>query len=381
MLLLNYIKYLNKKRILFFRKLKYKKYDLTYKKKKPFPNLIKKVLLIDSCGMLGDSLYISGLAKALNESNISVTISTPKNSFFRYVNNQYIDELFDLNSINEVVKIKKYQPDVIVDLTYAKNREFLSRIELIKSLDVYCVCTSEYLKDLNIYNDFISFKECNHFSEYMGKVYKYLTNNLKQIYPYIKIEENYLLSADTFLNKINPKKYLKLIYFNTISRTVDRNLSLKQIYAVIELLSKKNILCIIYTNDLFWQKIIQKYDKNIIRVPQIPFEVACAIISKVDGVITTDTSVTHIASCFNCPTLTFFKGNCLDYFKNHLMKEIWHSISDVHIECYLNSPDFYVDKFGYQNKVQTDISLIPIPIIINTVSDFESCLLSNYSKI
>ncbi|MDD7021106.1 MAG: glycosyltransferase family 9 protein [Aeromonadales bacterium] len=354
------------------RKAKLKKFDIKNKKEKHLPNNISKVLLIDSSGMFGDSLYIAGLANALNKEKINIAIATPECYKKLYKGHDFIELIIDLESDEATNQLKTFNPDVAVDLTYAKNYNFPARAKILSGLSCYCIATADYLDQLNIYDKIITYRDCNHISERMKKIYKFITGKqpASKIKPFVSISEKNLDKAEIIKKDLGINEANKLIYLNTKARSLNRDLSLEQVCVIIDQIIKTEFTLIVYSKNEFKSYLIKKYTSNIKILPEISFSAVCAIISKANAVITPDTSITHVASCFNIPTLTFFRGNCLDYYKCHFMKDIWSSISDIHVNCYINSPKFKVDKYGYTNFKETPISKIPTDKLLKQVKCF-----------
>ncbi len=322
--------------------------------------------------MFGDSLYIAGLSKALSDKGFTVSIATREFFFERYKSYPFINSIINLDAEDPSREARELNPDIAIDLSYAKNHDFEFRMRLLACLDCYCIATADYLNELKAYDEMISYRNCKHFSECMAKVYERTTGAYpsEKIRPYIFVNEKDLDGARQILKDLGIDGSKGFVYLNTKARTENRDLSTGQIKSSVEAILARKLIPVIYAVPECSSMLARTYGNRVKILPKASFSDVCALISKASAVITPDTSVTHIASCFNIPTLTFYRGNCLDYFKCRLMKDVWSSMSDIHMECCVNAPNFKVDRFGYPNFPETPVSDIPEDMISEKVKVF-----------
>ena len=349
----DYMKFVNYRRIVKHRIKKLKKCDLQKKNCKLFPTEIKKVLFIEASGCFGDGLYVSNLANLLHKKGIEVSFILPKKDLRIFGKLSAVKEFFDLENLDDRNKAIEYSPDITIDLEFAHNNNWNERVDLLTRINSYKITTADYLQNFNMFDEYISYEDVDHFGKAIAKIYKRLTreSSVDIIKPYVSI---------TDYNKDNACKIIEnsfgikrpLIYLNAIGSADNRSFSKEQLNLLVNELSKLNV------NVLYHGHYIGENDR-FKEIPKCDFFDVCAIVSYSAAVITVDTSICHVASACNVPQLTFFRGNCLEYYKKRLMSEYWAPLSDISISAFENSDGFYITKYnrGSQNELPvSDIS-------------------------
>lgn len=369
--MINCIKFLNKYQRNKVRKLKLKFYDRKEKNKCKEINSIDRVLIVCTNEGWGDSLYVSGLARRLKlEGAKKILLSAPKHICNHFYSNIY-DYIFPLEHDEQEVAALK--PNLIVDLTYIGNTYYKERLRLINACKVPSLTVSELCSDLFSYTDYISYEKESHISKRLALVLAHLTGkNEDPILPYCEFSQFDHGFISDFLQR-NLKNAKKVAYVNAIARDDDRCLNDEQLVAIII-----NLLDFGYDGVVYNTKNTIKFlDNRVVSLPQVAFSQLVALIHQTSLVITPDTSVTHISSCFDIPTFVIFPGNDRDFWAEYRASDVWGALSSKHYNFFLDDKELKIDYFGYKNKKTTPVSKYPINQIISSLTMF---LINLYEK-
>ncbi|MCG5031356.1 hypothetical protein MAF45_07875 [Mesosutterella sp. OilRF-GAM-744-9] len=364
------LKYINKKRLFFFRKIRLFFSDNFHRINHSFKAPATSVLLITVNERFGDELYVKGLAYSLSKCGIDVSIATLSSVSPRFITLPFISYVFVLDSFKDLKYLKTKKFSVAVDLEYINCRHWRERQPLLNNLDCYTITTSELCSSLNLFDDFISYRAVPHISQRLNLIYKRLTLDLSlsKISPYIDFSSDDYCWAKNFIKNINSKR---VIYFNTVAGDNDRWFSIRQIHSMIQSIAKFNNYNVILNSSFFDQR---ELPKNYYLLPKISFPKLCALIKFCSVVITPDTSVTHIANAFNIPSFVVFPPNDRDYFHEYSAAQAWGSFSDHSVTLTTDDDNLIIDPFGfgYPNRKARPLNTVDSTYLCSNLERFLS---------
>lgn len=340
----NVFRYLNKTRRNKSRFNRLKKEDIKVKNQLPIPDRCKHVLIISTSDGFGDSLYTTGFAYRLKNLGATFVAIAAPNHILNHYTNPIFDNVYSLEK--DTFKITKFPPDLIIDLTFANINYYSERSTIIKSLKCPAVTVSEISKNLNIYSHFIDFKQRAHISERLALILDLICHHKSEspVMPRAYASNNDLAYAQKTISSLFPDNSEgRIAYLNTIARHADRCLTQTQADALIQTLFMNGYDKIIIHS----RSSCAPSNNKIQQLPELSFQQLAALISEMNLVVTPDTSVTHLAACYNIPTMVIFPPNDRDLWPQYAAKDVWGALSTRHVIYSRDDPDMRFDIWGY----------------------------------
>ncbi len=316
------------------------------------PNPVaKRILLIDALFGLGDALYAHGLVKALSESGLLVSVATMTRTRHVYARSPYVQKLFVLECAEDLQAAAVETFDIAVDLAYVGLDRWDLRANLLKQLNVWTISCSTMARSANVIDQVVDLSHAVQVGERMNIIYEALTGKtIGCIPPFIladEIDDLYCINST-----------LPIVYVNTIAGEANRCMSQSQIIALENYFNQtRKAIALFYVN----QTTNMVETSNVKRILPKTINSAAGLISKAQLVITPDTSITHIASAFNKPTIVLYCGDEMDYFQKNEMRDTWAPLAKTSI-C-LTSQKGIRDTHGV-----LPVSFIPPTQIIESIN-------------
>lgn len=159
---------------------------------------------------------------------------------------------------------------------------------------------------------------------------------------------------------------------NGIAGEQDRCLSDAQIQTILDKLKTFKNIRILLKNDL-----CQKLSSNqIVALPTTSFTEFAAICKNCDVIISVDTSVIHIASAFNKPTIGIFAPNDRDFYPKYSTYDTYAPISDLSFIESFDDPALVIDELGIRNVKMQYMNTIPADLLANHIyADLQKILI------
>lgn len=340
----NVFRYLNKTRRNNSRFKRLKKEDIKVKNLLPIPDRCKHVLIISTSEGFGDSLYIAGFAYRLKDFGVEIVAIAAPNHLLNHFTNPIFDNVYSLEK--DTHKITEFPPDLVIDLTFANINYHTERLNILKSMKCPSVTVSELSKKLNIYSHFIDFKQRAHISERLTLILDLICHRKDEfpVMPRGYASINDLAYAQKTISSLFPDNSgSRIAYLNTLARHADRCLTQTQAEALIQTLFKNG-----YDKVIIHSRFNSAPSNSKIQhLPELTFQQLTALISKMNLVVTPDTSVTHLAACYNIPTMVIFPPNDRDLWPQYAAKDVWGALSTRHVNYSRDDPDMRIDIWGY----------------------------------
>lgn len=285
-----------------------------YRKKRAF-NLekTKKILFMHSRYFIGDAIVSTGIYKILKDNNYTVDIlAAPNNKIIFDLNNKDLNKIFILkkgiiNLFKTAFKLKKEKYDLVIDLNPKITRlEFL----LIKTINAKSVLSFDE-RDMNLFNvNMIALKKNTSFDKI------HIINRYKAILDLFDIKNadlNYLLpvpkeienEVEKFLKANSTKKYICIVPFGSFA---GKNMTNNQINKIVYFINKHYPDYRIIFIGLPKEVEIFKALPNSICNPFKNFTNSIELIRKSNLVISTDTSLVHVASAYKKSIIAIYRN-------------------------------------------------------------------------
>jgi len=290
--------------------------------KKPIDlSKLDKILIIKSGG-IGDAICIYPLLREIkkNYPNMEIDIYAGLSNHFMYSPVPYVNNIYIkykkrqwFKTCFEIIKMKKNKYDLVIDLTVIDFKRTLSTIFINPK---FAIATEGQNKKYGFTRANLSFYNYT----YLPLLNKHMIDNYLQMLHYININNinnklNFYLpnkehpSLNSFIQQF---KNNILLGINTDGSSSSRTLKTEQIISLLNGLNNNNNIKIILfsmpNRRGYFEKIIK--ENNFLNVTltyktKNIFE-AAEIISKLDLLISPDTSFIHIASGLNIPTIGLY---------------------------------------------------------------------------
>ncbi len=322
-----------KKIEIFIRKLFLKLLLLIIPKKKLVNEIFlneNSVILFIRLNRIGDALVTTPLLYLLRKkTNYQINVVASSYNYFIFsppiVDNIIVYDKKKVNIFKLINKINKLKPDLIVDL----HDDVSTTVSLILALSKSKYKAGFNKINRNLYNYIIEKPEPSntHIIERLmefAKIFNisYLKEEVKIFY---NVQEKCLENANNYLFKNNLKNYFK-IGINISAGSDARFWGIKNYKGLVsEIIKYPEIKVILLCSPQDKHKAMEISDGSIPIFYDESFENFSAMISKLNLLITPDTSVVHIASAFNVPVF----GLYVKYSTNDM---IW-SPYNTEFEC------------------------------------------------
>ena len=342
-------KWLNRKRLQCHRLALIKKTNDPERKIRIRPSNIKKILLISVSDGWGNSLYLLGLAKRLYISGYKVSLAVRQEYIDRFTGTNFIDKIIALgtNHINE--NVKNFSPDIVVDLEYVALRHWNLRVEVLKAANCYSFCLSKLAKNSCYFDCLIPVETVCHISERLAMVLSTITNKRESpVYPFARLTEKDEIFIHQWLLD-NTVLSTNFIYLNCCARDADRCLSFGQTKAMVKELISRGYYIVVNSDCLSQpcQNQLTQISNKVHKLTPMSFQQVTALVKRAQFVITPDTSITHVATWANRPSLVIFPPNDRDYWSIWRAADVWNGRSEITTTIYRDDVTLTIDSFGY----------------------------------
>lgn len=301
---------------------------------KLIPSEIHRLLFLRFDDKIGDMIINTSLIREikLNHPNIKIDVICGRNSFDVIKNNPYLNQIFlfkkgFISSYKLAQRLKPNFYDLVIDfreLTDARTLFILNRINA--KINVGIKKEGYKLFNISINEDFRQ---------------KHITEKIKSVLNLFRIQ-NPNLNYDLHLNSEDLKKvnltlqesriYFPYIVINPYAAARFRNISLVRVLEIIQFhqnnsstLTETKPSNVVLIGPPHKHEELQKFIKenklkNVFCLPTIQtiMETA-ALISMADLVITPDTSIVHLASAFQRPTMALFREDRQELEQNSVI--------------------------------------------------------------
>lgn len=351
------IRRLNRQKNYFLKKVKFAiaKFFIDPISRKPFAlKKQPKVLFLRDDDKIGDMVVSTSILRELKNSGYNIDIVTGKSNFcvIEYsdlYNDHYTYEEKLFSIIKLALTLRKNNYDLIIDMGELISIPYLMFIRLINARNV----VGFNKNNIKSYNLNINYNE---YTSHVIERYKKMLDALNVPFGDLKYEINIPeIVENRIVDFINNLPYKKNVVINPFSASEKRDISKEQLLFIISFLKKYsvNIIFIGRQDDLVNLQI-----DSFLSNPIGDFISASAIIKHADLIITPDTSIVHVATAFDKPTLALYGNDYHGKYVNNFMwspnnkkaiqitqKKIDSKVSDISIDLIKSKLDFLVDKY------------------------------------
>ena len=303
---------------------------------------VKKILIIRN-DHIGDMVVTTGLIRNLAKSGYQLYVVSTKHAldivnFNPYVTGTIIyDDSTCLNWLKSIARIRKESFDAAIEMKFIrmfdiKNMIFCSYVKT----PILIGFNKSNIQSFNL--SICNYPYAKHVTEQLKQILKIFNITYDDMHYELPVSENIKNKADLFLKKItNDNK--KVAVLNPFGSSAARLLSNKQVHIICNLLSAKYKIIVIGEKNRI-NSLILPDSISIFNSPNILDVVP--IIEFADLVISVDTSIVHIATCFNKNTIAFYA----DSDPNQPLddkKSVYHynfSIFKANVEDYFNNKEY-----------------------------------------
>lgn len=310
-----------------------------------------KVLFLRDDNKIGDMVVSTSILKQLKNNGYSVDIVSGNNNFcviehsnLYNKNYTYEEKLFSI--IKLAFELRKEKYDLIIDMGELLPISYLLFIRIIDAKNVVGFNKT----NIKTYNLNINYDK---YQSHVIERYKEMLNVLNVPFDELKYE---IMIPSVIENKIkkfiNDLPYKKTVVINPFSASEKRDISKEQLLFIMSYFKKyeANIIFIGRQNDLENLQF-----ENIVSNPIGDFISASAIIKYADLVITPDTSIVHVATAFDKPTLALY-GN--DYHGQYANNYLWSPNNQKAIQITQDKIDSKV------SEISTDLIKSKLDILV-----------------
>ncbi len=328
MLLANFIRQLNWQRIQKSREIRFKIVKRLWKPNIKTVSLTElqkgKNIIVWGGGGIGDAIVMSGFVKVLIENGfeVSVIASERNSAFFNKI--KMFKKVFVIKeeryvSSKELLKIYGKQKFDLLIVLYGKD-SFIEAYALLKFYKIFNIryimgfddSLGLYDVSINYMGTGLSKRMDEHFSKRFDYLLAYFGITEYNLSYCTDIPQKYIAETRSFLDLFKNKK---IICFNPFSSTDFRDFSLEQIKKILNYLdSKKDVevilvgtqkqLCLLKNSEL---------PKTAIVSPFADFLYVAGIVKFADLVISTDTSIVHLANAYNKKLICVYNNRILEH--------------------------------------------------------------------
>lgn len=324
----NFIKKLNWQRIEKSREIRFKIAKKMWKpttKQVSLTELQKsKSILVWGGGGIGNAIVISGFVKVLTDNGFEVSVIASERNCFFFNKMKILKRIFIIHeeryvSSRELLKIYGKQKFDLLIVLYGKD----SFIEAYALLKFYKILNISYIMgfddSLGLYDVSINYmgtgvnrKMDKHFSKRFDYLLAQLGITEYNLSYCIDIPQKYIDETRSFLDLFKNKK---IICLNPFSSTDFRDFSLEQIKKILNYLDSKKDVKVILVGTQKQLCLLKKYElpKTAIVSPFADFLYVAGIVKFADLVISTDTSIVHLANAYNKKLICVYNNRILDY--------------------------------------------------------------------
>lgn len=208
-----------------------------------------------------------------------------------------------------------------------------------------------------IFDEYIDLSNVGHISKRYQKVLAYiLKKDVDPVMPFVPIDGRDNAYANDFIEQYRLGEF---VYFNVVGSERDREFSLNQAIEIASCVLSYGYSLVYFSPKFDLSKYVEvKNDGCLIGVPKADFFKISAIASKAKAVISPDTSIVHLASAFNIPTMAVFCENDYDCYGYSLLSETWGPLAQKSMTIDNSSKDKIFKKKIEISKLPFDFGEI-----------------------
>jgi ADP-heptose:LPS heptosyltransferase len=334
------IRYLNHKRIDFFRKIKLKLSVLLFS---PFSRRCvfsneNSILILRLDGKLGDSICATGFLREIKKQNpssklmiVCSSVSYQIYSRIKFIDHCYIVDKGFISLMKCFIHLTKYKFKYIINTSHILNPRTLFLVSFL--------CSNRKVGfenfDVKIFTDSIKINFSEHITERLALILKTIGCEYEDLSYEFNIDHTESKKIKDYFQDINPEKK-PIVIINSFAGARLRNFSQTKTIKIIELiLNKLDVIIVSIANEgdheILKKWIGKSYEKKWHHNPELcTIDSNIALVQQADLIITPDTAWVHIASCLNKKVICVFrKDNVFDVEKNSLIWSPLNSLSKV----------------------------------------------------
>lgn len=331
---------------------------LTNKKKVNFDIKNSKSVLILKYDRIGDMVVTTPIFRELKEAipriSISVLASQTNKDVIRY--NPYIDKIYTnyknriIRDLPILLKLRKKHFDVCIELEHSVIPHAIFRLKIINPKKIISIHKDGRYgvkgSEIKLYDYFTDKDKDSHFGQIWLETLSFFgfkPNSTKYDFFLSNIQ---IEKASKFVHNFVNKIKIGINIHGSFPEKSIRNRDLKKICLALKNISRKiQIIILAAPNQLAEKKdfVSQlELDYVICSYQTTTINDVAALIQKLDMVISPDTSIVHIAGCFDIPTISIHENNKDSY-------RLWSPTSS------LNKTIFAKSSYGIENYSVNDV--------------------------
>lgn len=269
----------------------------------------KKILFLHHYNMIGDAVVSTCVYRVLKENDYTIGVLSGRQNYSVIANNESIDNIVLaakgwLGWLRDALKLRRLEYDIVVDIVDADTRpRHLVFFRLLGVRNIICFNRNH----ANIFNHNIEYRDRkSHFTN-RYRVLLDLLGVSDELSPYeISFPSAVSERVDTFLYEKNIREFAVI---NPYGSSKNRRLTIEQVRQLCEKLKALNESCSIF---IIGKKTeIGTMEESIIDVEYFPFcdlSSAMYLVKRAKMVVSTDTSIIHVAAAFRKNTIGLY-GN------------------------------------------------------------------------
>lgn len=330
------------------------------------PTVIKRVLFVHTSGGTGDALYVLGLVRRLASHGVVSSIGTLEKHLSIFSRSGQFREVFPLDG----APCNLSDFDMVIDLEYVNHNHWKLRIPVLKQMHCWRITTGPEMSRLPLYDEYIDYSKRRHISDRFALVCERILNESisPRVMPFVPTDKKAEEEAEAFLCSL--AGYRRIVYLNTQAGDADRCFSKEQTIAMLKMLVKLPETVVVILPPTVEDSKDFLISPNVTLLPRFSFLAFGVFVRHCVWTITPDTSVTHVAACFDKPCLTFFPPNDRDYFIQYGAWETWGALSTISETVHPDAEDLTIDRYGTSNHRTLCASDISTSVLESEIRKF-----------
>ena len=298
---------------------------LTNKKKVNFDIKKSKSVLILKYDRIGDMVVTTPIFRELKEAfpgiSISVLASETNKDVIRY--NPYVDKIYTnyknriIRDLPTLFRLRKKHFDVCIELEHSVIPHAIVRLKIINPKKIISIHKDGRYgvkgSEIKLYDYFTDKDKDSHFGQIWLDTlsfFDFKPNSTKYDFFLSQVE---IEKASKFVNNFVNKIKIGINVHGSFPEKSISNRELEEIcFGLKNISSKIQIIILAAPNQFFEKKdFVSKLRLEYVTCsyPTTTINDAAALIQKLDMVISPDTSIVHIAGCFDIPTISIHENN------------------------------------------------------------------------
>lgn len=289
----------------------------------PLKQPLKSLLVVDTLHCFGDSLYVNALLKEIEKLAIDVTVLTEKTLFDTYLERRC--RLLNWQLASDLEQIQSMDFDLVLDLDYKDDGEWDFRQRLYGSRRWCVVTLSRVIAAAKVFTGRVDLDGVVHFGERMGKAAQFVKAAAAGRCAFGEDKVIQFDHQSLWLKPVADVKPLLLeapsIYINAQGQKTERSLSDQQVQMLANWFNQqKKFVGLFYLGSSHYS-VRETSQVKIVRTPT--FAAAMQLAAGCVGIVTTDTSMVHVASALGRPLLAVYALGKIEYPSGRDQLDVW----------------------------------------------------------